>query len=122
MTNEPDSLKRLSSIFNDRALKSSPRLLILISLSMNRKLGFTELSRLTGLAKGSLGNHLMKLSSSGYVTIIEHSFFSSKRVTIKITEKGFETVRKYISAINELELEDKEEKNSTFSADGTPQK
>lgn len=120
MTNESDSLKRLSLIFNDRALKSSPRLLILLSLSMNRKLRFTELSKLTGLAKGSLGNHLMKLSSSGYITIIEYSFFSSKRTTIKITEKGFETVRKYISAVNELELEYKKEKNSTFSGDKTP--
>ena len=122
MTNESDSLKRLSLIFNDRALKSSPRLLILLSLSMNRKLRFTELSKLTGLAKGSLGNHLMKLSSSGYITIVEYSFFSSKRTTIKITEKGFETVRKYISAVNELELEYKEEKNSTFTGDKTPQK
>ena len=122
MTNESDSLRRLSLIFNDRALKSSPRLLILLSLSMNRKLRFTELSKLTGLAKGSLGNHLMKLSSSGYITIIEYSFFSSKRTTIKITEKGFETVRKYISAVNELELEYKGEKNSTFTGDKTPQK
>lgn len=122
MTNESDSLKRLSLIFNDRALKSSPRLLILLSLSMNRKLRFTELSKLTGLAKGSLGNHLIKLSSSGYITIVEYSFFSSKRTTIKITEKGFETVRKYISAVNELELEYKGEKNSTFTGDKTPQK
>lgn len=120
MTNESDSLKRLSLIFNDKVLKSSSRLLILISLSINRKLSFTELSKLTGLAKGSLGNHLMKLSSSGYITISEHSFFSSKRITIKITEKGFETVKKYLSAVNDLELEYKTEKNSTLSVDKTP--
>ena len=122
MTSEQDPLKKLSSIFNDHALKSSSRLLILISLSLNKNLGFTELSRLTGLAKGSLGNHLAKLNSAGYVTIVEHSFFSSKRITIKITEKGLETVRKYLSAINELELGEKEGKNSTFSTDIIPQK
>ncbi|MCL4342666.1 MAG: MarR family winged helix-turn-helix transcriptional regulator [Candidatus Thermoplasmatota archaeon] len=117
MTSDSDSLKELSSIFNDRALKSSQRLLILICLSINRKLGFTELSKLTGLAKGSLGNHLLKLTLSGYIIVTEHSFFSSKRITIKITEKGILTIRKYLLAINELETTEKGEITSTTSAD-----
>lgn len=117
MTTDTDSLRELSSIFNDRALKSSPRLLILICLSMNRKLGFTELSKLTGLAKGRLGNHLLKLNNSGYIIIIERSFFSSKRITVKITEKGLLMIRKYIKAINELELNEKKHNDLAASKD-----
>ncbi|MCL4330036.1 MAG: MarR family winged helix-turn-helix transcriptional regulator [Candidatus Thermoplasmatota archaeon] len=112
MTSESDSFAVLSAIFNDRVLKSSSRLLILLCLSMNKKLGFTELSRLTGLSKGSLGNHLLKLSTSGYVTMTEYAFFSSKRVTVKITEKGNDTVHKYIVAISEIEMERRENTSS----------
>lgn len=109
MTAEEDSLNVLSSIFNDRIMKSSSRLLILICLSMNKKLGFTEVSKLTGLAKGSLGNHISKLASSGYITVTEHSLFTSKRVIIRITEKGQKVIDKYVSALNELELREKRE-------------
>ncbi len=122
MTSEEDSLKVLSSIFNDRILKSSSRLLILICLSMNRKLGFTELSKLTGLAKGSLGNHLTKLSSSGLISVSEHSFFTSRRIAIKITVKGLETINKYITAINELELIEKQQNNFSKSIDDASHK
>ncbi len=117
MTDESRSFEEISAIFNDRVLKSSSRLLILICLSMNKKLGFTDLSRLTGLSKGSLGNHLLKLSASGYITMTEHSFFSSKRVNVRITPKGNDTVQRYVMAIGKLKLAERNDSTMNNASD-----
>jgi DNA-binding transcriptional ArsR family regulator len=108
MKDEKPQVKEISSILNDRCLRSSPRLLILLCLAMNEKLGFTELSKLTGLSKGSLGNHLTKLYASNYILVKEYSFFSSKRISVRITDEGMKAVSRYITAISNLGVIPKE--------------
>ncbi len=119
MTSDGAAAKEFHSVFNDRCLKSSSRLLILVCLSMNEKLGFTELSKLTGLSKGSLGNHLIKLQVSNYITVKEYSFFSSKRISVKITQEGKEAVKRYIKAINNMSILSKGEEKEQDSTDGS---
>jgi DNA-binding transcriptional ArsR family regulator len=60
-----EALKDLGEQFSDPALKSSTRVLILISLALNRRMSVVRLLSLTGTGKGSLSNHLEKLERSG---------------------------------------------------------
>ena len=66
---EEKALDMLREQFSDPTLRSSTRVLILISLALNRKMTFVGLLTLTGVGKGSLSNHLEKLESSGFITI-----------------------------------------------------
>lgn len=98
-----DNSGQFSDLFlflKDPALKSSVRLLILISLGMNQNLHFSDLLKLTGTGKGSLHNHLSKLESSGFISITRYSFFSSARVKVRLTAKGEEVVRQYLDGVN----------------------
>ena len=97
---ENDNLKSLRDRLSDPALKSSARVLILISLSISKKLSFVELRALTGLGKGSLQNHVEKLSTSEYVIAWNIKTFSGVREIVEITDKGQEICR---SLLNELQ-------------------
>jgi DNA-binding MarR family transcriptional regulator len=85
-----DALKDLGELLSDPSLKSSTRILILISLALNRRMSFVRLLGLTGMGKGSLSNHLEKLESSGYVTTKTAKTFGGYRTTVEITDKGLE--------------------------------
>ena len=61
------SIQSLNEQLNKATLKSSSRLLILILLAMHKRSTASELRALTGLARGSLENHLEKLEAAGYV-------------------------------------------------------
>lgn len=100
-SNSPER-ERFSDLFSslrNPALKSSVRLLILISLGINRRLNFSDLLKLTGTGKGSLHNHLSKLEASGYVKITRYSFFSSPKVRVEITESGRDVVQHYLDSV-----------------------
>jgi DNA-binding MarR family transcriptional regulator len=97
---ENDNLTSLRDRLSDPALKSSARVLILISLSISKKLSFVELLVLTGLGKGSLENHVEKLSTSEYVIARNIKTFSGMREIVEITKKGQEICR---SLLNELQ-------------------
>lgn len=86
MPDDSHIIEELANFFSDPALKSSVRLLIVISLALNGRMSFTELLQLTGTGKGSLTNHLEKLRSSDCIVIREYSLFSSRRVSIELTE------------------------------------
>lgn len=106
------ALKSLADQLSDPALKSSARILILISLSINKKLSFVELLGLTGLGKGSLQNHLEKLSSSQYVTTRNVKTFGGMRELVEITGKGQEVCRSLLTGlknVGEKEEEGEEE-------------
>ena len=92
----------LFEAISDQALKSSVRLMILVSLAMNRKMNFSDLLKLTSTGKGSLHNHITKLESAGYISTKKYSFFSSPKLKIEITEKGMEVVQKYLDIINHI--------------------
>lgn len=93
------SFSDLFTYLREPALKSSIRLLILISLGMNTRLNFSDLLRLTGVGKGSLHNHITKLESSGFVATTRYSFFSSQRVRVQLTPKGEAVVRQYLEGV-----------------------
>lgn len=84
----PDALKDLGAQFSEPALKSSTRILILISLALNRKMSVVRLLSLTRAGKGSLSNHLEKLEASGYISSKTSKTFGGYRTTVVITEKG----------------------------------
>jgi len=67
MSEREIELRLLGESINEPALKSSIRILILISLALNKHLAFVDLLELTGLGKGSLSNHLDKLEASGLI-------------------------------------------------------
>jgi DNA-binding MarR family transcriptional regulator len=97
------TLKILAGQLSDPALKSSARIVILISLSINKKLSFVELLELTGLGKGSLENHLQKLSDSEYVTTKNFKTFGGLRETVEITDKGREACRSLLTELKNVE-------------------
>jgi DNA-binding MarR family transcriptional regulator len=99
---ENNNLKFLSSQLSDPALRSSARLLILISLSINKKLSFLELLALTGLGKGSLENHIEKLSASEYVTARNIKTFSGVREVVEITKKGQEKCSSLLKGLQDV--------------------
>src|SRR5579884_1779923 len=74
--NVPNKASFLSGLIdrsNDRALRSSVRLSIVVSLALNGKLTFTELLALTRVGKDSLSNHLECLESSLFLGFLLHS-------------------------------------------------
>src|SRR5579875_627813 len=91
-------LRLLGEKVNEPALKSSVRILILISLALNRHLTFTDLLELTGLGKGSLSNHLDKLEASGLII----RTFGGYRMIVSITPKGIEAYKGLISILASL--------------------
>ena len=90
----------LFETISDPALKSSVRLMILVSLGMNKRMNFSDLLKLTGSGKGSLHNHITKLESAGYISTRKYSFFSSPKLKIEITEKGMGVVQKYLDIVS----------------------
>jgi DNA-binding MarR family transcriptional regulator len=94
-----DALKSLGEQLNDPCLKSSTRILILISLAINGKLGFSDLIQLTATGKGSLSNHLEKLEAAGYVKTRKVMVWGGHRVMIEVTQKGLGVYGTYMRAM-----------------------
>ncbi len=97
---EIEALDALRLQFNDSSLKSSTRVLILISLALNRKMSFVSLMGLTGMGKGSLTNHLEKLESSSYIITKNKATFSGNRTVVEITEKGLDAYNSLLQTLN----------------------
>ena len=99
---EGEELKLLSEAIKDPALRSSVRLLILISLALNGHLSFTDLLSLTGLGKGSLSNHIEKLEESGLVQAKLVRTFRGYRMVVSITPKGLEAYRELMKLFKKV--------------------
>ena len=97
-----DALKVLGEQFSDPSFKSSTRVLILISLALNKRLGFVDLLNLTGMGKGSLSNHLEKLETAGYVHSKQVMTFGGSRVVYEITQKGIDTYGNLLETLARL--------------------
>jgi len=95
-----EALKDLGEQFSDPALKSSTRVLILISLALNTRMSVVRLLTLTRTGKGSLSNHLEKLEASGYVTSKTSRTFGGYRTNVEITEKGLEAYDNLLKALS----------------------
>ena len=86
----------------NRVIHEPARLTILALLSSVKEADFLYLLRETGLTKGNLSTHLMRLEEAGYVEI-EKGFRARKPLTrIRITAKGRAAFSGYLAAIGKL--------------------
>jgi len=79
----------------DKLIHEPARLIILNVLTSCKQADFLFVQRLSGLSKGNLSNHLMKLEEGGLV-LIEKTFVGKKPKTLlQITGKGKNAVENY---------------------------
>jgi len=79
----------------DRLVHEPARLAILAALSACEKADFVFLRNLTGLTKGNLSSHLMKLDQAGLVAI-EKAFVGKQPITyVALTGEGREVLKAY---------------------------
>ena len=86
----PSSMQELGSQLRAEVFRHTSRVVILLSLGTNKHLWFSQLVKLTGLSKGSLGHHLHQLEAAGFVSAREVFTVSGPRVRISITPAGKE--------------------------------
>jgi len=84
----PEPLESLGEQFSQEELRSSTRVLIMLSLGVNRRMSFSNLLRLSRCAKGSLSYHLKQLEGAGLIRVSTVFTLSGPRVVADITEKG----------------------------------
>ena len=102
-----ETIKSLNEQLSDSTFKSSARIMILVLLSMARRMSSVELRTLTGLGKGSLENHLNKLESFAFVTVANAKSMGgrgSPMQMVEITAKGLEACRSLVKSISSLAL------------------
>ena len=84
------SWREFLSLMRQGAFRHSTRVVILLSLGTNRRLGYSQLLVLTGLGKGALSHHLKMLETAGLVSVGQVFTVSRPRVVVTITSKGSE--------------------------------
>jgi DNA-binding MarR family transcriptional regulator len=102
-----EAVRSLNEQLNDSTFKSSTRILILVLLTLARKISAVQLRTLTGLGKGSLENHLNKLESFGYVRLSYEKSLGARGVSrqmVEITEKGIVACRALVRSLSSLAL------------------
>jgi len=97
-----ESLAGLGEQFAQEELRSSARVLIMLSLGVNHRLGFTALLALTHCGKGSLNYHLKQLEGAGLIRMSTVFTFGGPRVVADITEKGQVRYRGLIEELRRL--------------------
>jgi DNA-binding transcriptional ArsR family regulator len=86
----------------DRVIHEPARLQIVALLSGAKEADFVFLQQETGLTKGNLSSHLMKLEEAGYVGI-EKTFRGKVPLTIaRLTPEGRAAFHGYRKAMNGL--------------------
>ena len=89
----PTPFEHLASF--DRLVHEPARLAILTALSACEKADFVFLRNLTGLTKGNLSSHLMKLEQ-GELVAIEKTFVGKQPITyVSLTGEGREVLKSY---------------------------
>lgn len=89
----------------DRLIHDPSRLAILTALRSTAGANFLYLRRLTGMSKGNLSNHLMKLEEAGLVSI-EKKFVGKKGVTTAgLTEEGRGAIEAHWRGLERLNKE-----------------
>lgn len=102
-----DAVRSLNEQLNDSTFKSSTRIMILVLLTLARRMSAVQLRTLTGLGKGSLENHLNKLEGSGYVRLTYEKSLGARgvpRQMVEVTEKGVDACRAIVKSISSLAL------------------
>ena len=103
-------IEELGVRLKEPVLKSSTRMLIIITLSINKKLTFTELLQLTSAGKGSLSNHLERLKEEGLVRSRTVFGLAGPRLVVEITEDGKEVYSDYLMLLRKLMFYENEHK------------
>jgi DNA-binding transcriptional ArsR family regulator len=86
----------------DRIIHEPARLTIVALLSGAREADFLFLQRESGMTKGNLSSHLMKLEEAEYIEI-EKTFRGKIPLTlVRLTAKGREAFRDYRKTMNGL--------------------
>jgi DNA-binding MarR family transcriptional regulator len=98
----PDDLRALGDFLLQEPLKNSVRVLILVSLGINRHLGFTDLLELTGVSKGSLSHHLDQLGGAGFVRSGMVFTLAGPRVRVEITAQGLEVFERLTQTLAQI--------------------
>jgi DNA-binding MarR family transcriptional regulator len=102
-----EAIHSLNEQLNDPTFKSSTRIMILVLLTLARRMSAVQLRTLTGLGKGSLENHLNKLESFGYVRVSRAKSLGARGVSrqmVEITEKGVDACRALVKSVSSLTL------------------
>ncbi|MEM3676387.1 MAG: transcriptional regulator [Thermoplasmataceae archaeon] len=97
-----DLLLKLSQQLSEPAMKSTARLMILITLALNGKMTFSDLLAVTALGKGSLSNHLEKLNENGLIKVRTVFRIDGPRLLVEITEEGLNAYRNYSAILEKL--------------------
>jgi DNA-binding HxlR family transcriptional regulator len=84
----PEPLASIGEQLSQEELRSSVRVLIILSLGVNRRMSFGALLQLSHCAKGSLSYHLKQLESAGLLRVSTVFTLGGPRVVAEITEKG----------------------------------
>ncbi len=95
------ALKGLRDMLSSKALMNAQRVLILASLYLAGRLGFTELSRLTGVGKDKLEYHIRVLEQEGLVKRRWRFTVFGPRLYIEITQEGEKAFEEVARAIRE---------------------
>ncbi len=95
-------LSEARDVLKDKALQNTQRILILTTLYLTERLGFTELARVTGIDKGKLEYHINVLEKEGYVERRMYITILGPRLFIKITSKGKERILHTIKVLAEI--------------------
>ncbi len=94
-------MKTILSKFN-KAFESRIRLGIMSVLAVNNSMDFTGLKQTLGVTDGNLASHLRALEEAEYITM-EKSFINRKpNTSYTVTEKGLESFRSHLQALEEL--------------------
>ncbi len=97
-------LRAIGGFLLQESLRNSVRVLILISLGVNRQLSFSELLELTSTSKGSLSHHLELLAEAGYLESRMVFTLAGPRVRVEITPKGLEVYEDLTRALGRLHV------------------
>ncbi len=83
----------------DRLIHEPARLLIMTILATVEAADFVYLARETGLTKGNLGAHLVRLEGSGYIEIEKTYRGKIPRTVCRLTDAGLAAFRTYRDAL-----------------------
>lgn len=88
---------------NDELFTTSVRLTIMILLSNNKKINFTELQKLLNLTSGNLDHHLRKLETANYLkTYKKLSHLRRPLTNVEITPHGKQAFEAYIKNLRDV--------------------
>jgi DNA-binding MarR family transcriptional regulator len=79
----------------DRTIHEPARLMILAYLSVVESADFLFIANQTGLTRGNLSSHMMKLEAAGLVQVKKEFVDRIPRTLLRITKKGRKAFRDY---------------------------